>query len=101
MAQASKQHAHELIDRMAPRQVSAVVNLLETMLETELDPVSHAIANAPIDDEPETEDERQAVAASKAWMEQHPGEGIPHEDILAGGPFKPCVGLSGAAPLLD
>jgi hypothetical protein len=89
MAQASKQHAHELIDRMAPRQVSAVVHLLETMLDTELDPiepddpVSRAIANAPIDDEPETEDERQAVAASKAWMEHHPGEGIPHEEILA------------------
>ena len=28
-----KQHAHELIDRMAPGQVSAVVNLLEIMLD--------------------------------------------------------------------
>ena len=89
MVQANKQHAHELIERMAPRQVSAVVNLLETMLESEIDhiqpqdPVSRAIANAPVDDEPETEGERQAVAASKAWMKQHPGEGIPHEDILA------------------
>ncbi|HEX7422603.1 MAG TPA: hypothetical protein VF311_01770 [Terriglobales bacterium] len=75
----TKEQAHELIDRMAPSQVSAVVGLLETML----DPVSRAIANAPLDDEPETEEERQAVAASKAWMAQHPGEGIPHEDIVA------------------
>jgi hypothetical protein len=75
----TKEKAHELIDRMAPSQVSAVVGLLETML----DPVSRAIANAPIDDEPECEGERQAVAASKAWMAQHPGEGIPQEDILA------------------
>jgi hypothetical protein len=75
----TKEQAHELIDRMAPSQVSAVVVLLETML----DPVSRAIANAPFDDEPESEEERQAVAASKAWMAQHPGQGIPHEDILA------------------
>jgi hypothetical protein len=75
----TKEKAHELIDRIAPSQLSAVVGLLESML----DPVSRAIANAPIDDEPESEAERQAVAASKAWMAQHPGQGIPHEDIIA------------------
>jgi hypothetical protein len=75
----TKERAHELIDRIAPSQLSAVVGLLETML----DPVSRAIANAPIDDEPESEAERRAVAASKAWMAQHPGEGVPHKDILA------------------
>ncbi len=46
----TKEHAHELIDRMAPSQVAAAVCLLETML----DPVSRAIANAPFDDEPES-----------------------------------------------
>jgi hypothetical protein len=75
----TKEQAHELIERMAPSQVSAVVGLLETML----DPVSRAIANAPVDDEPETEAERRAVAESKSWMTQHPGEGIPHEEIAA------------------
>jgi hypothetical protein len=74
-----RQQAHELIDRMAPSQVNAVVGLLETML----DPVSRAIANAPIDDEPESEEERKSVAASKAWMAENPGLGIPHEEILA------------------
>jgi hypothetical protein len=75
----TKKHAHELIERLAPRQVSAVVGLLEAML----DPVSLAIANAPIDDEPESDQEHQAVAESKAWFEQHSGRGIPHEEILA------------------
>jgi hypothetical protein len=75
----TKEHAHELIDRMAPSQVSAVVGLLETML----DPVSRAIANAPIDDEPENEDERRAVAESKAWLAQNPGQAIPHSELLA------------------
>ena len=75
----TREQAHELIDRMAPSQVSAVVGLLETML----DPVSRAIANAPIDDEPESEDERRAVAESKAWLAEHPGQGIPHSELLA------------------
>jgi hypothetical protein len=75
----TKQQAHELIERMAPGQVSAVVTLLEAML----DPVSRAIANAPIDDEPESAEERRAVAESKAWMAEHPGQGIPLEDLLA------------------
>ena len=51
----TRRQAHEIIDRIAPSQVSAVVGLLETMI----DPVSRAIANAPWDDEPETEDERK------------------------------------------
>ena len=28
------------------------------------------------------EEENRAVAASKAWLAEHPGEGIPHEEIL-------------------
>ena len=50
-----KQHAHELIDRMPVAQVSAIVQMIEAML----DPVSRAIANAPVDDEPESEAERR------------------------------------------
>ena len=42
-----KQYAHELIDAMAPGQVSTAVGLLETIL----DPVSRALANAPLEDE--------------------------------------------------
>jgi len=75
----NKEHAHELIERLAPSQVSAVIGMLEALL----DPVSRAIANAPIDDEPESEAERQAVAESKAWLKQRGGQGIPHEEVLA------------------
>ena len=78
-ASIEKHHAHELIERLAPRQVSAVVGLLEAML----DPVSRAIANAPADDEPEAEEERKAVAESKTWFDQCRGQGIAHEAILA------------------
>ena len=73
-----KQQAHELIDRLSTGQVFAVVGLLEAML----DPVDRAIANAPFEDEEISEEETRAVAASKAWLAEHPGEGIPHEEIL-------------------
>jgi hypothetical protein len=72
-----KQQAHELIERLAPSQVSAVVGMLEAML----DPVSRAIANAPVDDEPVSEEEARALAASREWLKHNPG--IPHEEVLA------------------
>jgi hypothetical protein len=82
MAQVSsseKQQAHELIERLAPSQVSAVVGLLQAML----DPVARAIANAPIDDEPVTEADRQAVVRSEAWFDKRGGKGIPMEEVMA------------------
>jgi hypothetical protein len=74
----TRQQAHELIDRLPSSQLTAVVGLLEVMLE----PVSHAIARAPLDDEPETADEGQAVAEAKAWFEKNP-QGIAFEEVLA------------------
>jgi hypothetical protein len=72
-----KQQAHELIERMSIGQVSAVVGLLEAML----DPVDRAIANAPWEDEPISEEEERAVAASKQWLKHN--EPIPNEEVLA------------------
>lgn len=43
----SKEHAHELIEQLAPSQLSAVVGLLEVMVH----PVLRSIANAAIEDE--------------------------------------------------
>jgi hypothetical protein len=73
-----KQHAHELIEQLPPHQLSAVVGLLEAII----DPVSRKLAAAPIDDEPETEEEHRAVEQSKEWLRQHGGKGIPHEEVL-------------------
>ena len=72
-----KQHAHELIDRMAPGQVAAVVSLLEIML----DPLAPTLASAPYDDEPVSAEEAREVEAAKASLAR--GEGIPHEEVLA------------------
>ena len=72
-----KQHAHQLLDQLAPGQFEAVVRLLEVMT----DPATVSIANAPIDDEPVSEEEERAVAASKEWFKHNPG--IPFEEVVA------------------
>jgi hypothetical protein len=71
-----REHAHELIERLAPNQVEAVVGLIEAML----DPVSRAIANAPADDEPLTAEEEKALAESQEWLKHNTP--IPHEQVL-------------------
>lgn len=73
----TRQHVHELVDQLAPVQLDA----LETILKSMLDPVSRALANAPIDDEPVTEEEEAAVARSKEWFKHN--EGIPFEQVVA------------------
>jgi hypothetical protein len=62
---------------MAPGQVAVVVDLLEIIL----DPVARSLAKAPLEDEPISEEESLAVAASKTWLKNN--EPIPHEDVLS------------------
>jgi hypothetical protein len=73
----TKQHAHELIEQLPPTQLSAVVGLLEAML----DPVSRAIANAPIDDEPLSPEGEKALGEAKEWSKQN--KSIPHDQVLS------------------
>ena len=75
-----KHRAHELIERLPASQLDAAVRFLEFML---LDPVSRSIATAPVDDEPLTAEEEQALARADAWLKQRGGHGIPHEEVLA------------------
>ncbi|HEY4765565.1 MAG TPA: hypothetical protein VIH75_17970 [Candidatus Sulfotelmatobacter sp.] len=72
-----KQQAHDLIERLAPGQISAVVHLLEVMA----DPVARAIAKAPFDDEPVTAEEEKSLAEAREWLKHN--KPIPHEQVLA------------------
>jgi hypothetical protein len=72
-----KQQARELIDRLSIGQASAVVGLLEAML----DPVSSALANAPLDDEPVSEEEARDIAEARASYAR--GETFSNEEVLA------------------
>jgi hypothetical protein len=69
----AKKHAHELIDRLPPAQLSAVVGLLEAIL----DPVS--LAAALVEDEEITPETAAALDRARAPLAR--GEGIPHEEI--------------------
>jgi hypothetical protein len=72
----AKEQAHALIDRLPPAQLSAVVVVLEAML----DPVSLAIANAAVEEEEITAETAAALERARASLAR--GEGIPHEEIL-------------------
>ena len=50
-----RQHAHQMLDQLGPGQLDAVVRLLEVLT----DPENVPIRNAPIDDEPVTEEDRR------------------------------------------
>jgi hypothetical protein len=70
----AKKHAYELIDRLPPTQLSAVVGLLEAML----DPSS--LANVLAEEEEITPETAAALDRARASLAR--GEGIPHEEIL-------------------
>jgi hypothetical protein len=72
-----RHQAHAYLDRLPPEQLSAVRGLLETML----DPVARALANAPIEDEEISVEEERAVAESREWLKHN--RPIPHEEVLA------------------
>ncbi len=63
----TRQHVHELIDELPPTQLTAVAGLLEAMLDSE---------------DELTEEDRQAVAASREYF-QKGGTGIPFEQVVA------------------
>ena len=73
-----REQAHELIDCLPETQLSALVGLLQAIV----DPVAAALRKAPFDDEPETEDEKHAVAESRDWLSRRGGKGIPHEEAM-------------------
>lgn len=74
---ADKQHAHELIEQLAPGQVPAAIGMLERLL----DPVARAISNAPVDAEPLAAADEQALAEAREWSKHN--QGTPQEEFLA------------------
>ncbi|HEY1948136.1 MAG TPA: hypothetical protein VGG97_14090 [Bryobacteraceae bacterium] len=73
----TRQNVHSLVDQLPPAQLAIIKDLLSVMLN----PVARA--NAPIDDEPLTDEDAQAIRRSEAWFEKNGGKGIPMEEVLA------------------
>jgi hypothetical protein len=63
----TRQHVHELIDQLPPKQLTAVEGLLEAMIH---------------DDDELTVEDRRAVAASREYFRKG-GTGIPFEQVVA------------------
>jgi hypothetical protein len=64
-----KQHARDLLDRLGPVQLAAVVHLLESMIAPDEDGDTLSTA------------EREAIAEADEWLAHN--EPIPHEEVLA------------------
>ena len=74
----TRAQAHQLIDRLPETQLTALVGLLESIV----DPVTSALRNASIDDELESDEEQQAVTEARDWLTKNGGKGIPHEEAM-------------------
>jgi len=73
-----REQAHELVDRLPESQLSALVGLLETMI----DPVAAALRSAPIDEEEDSDEEREAVAQAHRSLQRSGGKGISHNEAM-------------------
>ena len=76
---ATKEDLHKLIDKLPEDEIQAATLYLQH-LQNRNDPVLAALLNAPEDDEPETEYERQAVAEGMEDLEA--GRMVTSDEIL-------------------
>lgn len=74
----TREHAHQLIDRMPEAQLSGLIQFLETIV----DPVAAVLRKAPLDDEPETDEDKAAVAEAHGWLQNNGCKGIPHAEAM-------------------
>lgn len=72
-----REQALRLLNMLPEEKLVAVVHLLQVMS----DPVARSLANAPVEDEPISEEEKRSLDAAKEWLKTH--EPIPHEEVLA------------------
>ncbi len=70
---------HDLVESLPSEDVPTALRVLEA-LSSSSDPVPLALRDIPIDDEPETEEEREAVAEARREIEE--GRVIPHDEVM-------------------
>ncbi len=73
-----KQRLHQLIDELPDEQIQAAERYLHTLCR-DVHPVVRAMRSAPIDDEPLTDEDREAILEGR--REIAAGHGIPNERI--------------------
>lgn len=73
-----RSEVHKEIDRMTEKELLG----LKEFLATFPDRVGAMLRNAPVDDEPVTEEDLRAIAESQEWFRQNGGKGIPHDQVV-------------------
>ncbi len=71
MSASVKERLHRLIDEWPEEELEAVEQALAALNARRADPLLRALYAAPWDDEPETDEERQAVEAARAAYARH------------------------------
>jgi hypothetical protein len=71
-----REQAHALLDMLPDEKLAAVRTLLRVMVE----PLSHSLSSAPVEEEEITPETAAAIDRARASLAR--GEVIPHEDIL-------------------
>jgi len=71
---ADRQELHTLVDHIPASDLPAARKILRALA----DPVWQSILTAPLDNEPETDQERSEVEAAR----NEKGSGTPHEEVL-------------------
>jgi hypothetical protein len=69
-----REDLHQLLDHIPDGDIPTTRKFLRSLV----DPIELSLLNAPLDDELETEAERQAVERARGET----GEGTPHEQVL-------------------
>jgi hypothetical protein len=75
----TKEMLHRLVDALPEPMRDEAEELLRGLQQRAADPLLRALAGAPEDDEPETEEEREAVAEARAEVAH--GEVEPWEKV--------------------
>ena len=75
----AREQLHELVESLPSEDVPTARRVLEALISSS-DSVPLALRDVPIDDEPETEEERAAVAEALREIEE--GKGIPHDEVM-------------------
>jgi hypothetical protein len=84
----AKQRAHDLIERLSPTQLNAVVDSLESLVEASPGITSDSAASAPPSDKAEIELEHPKVQKSKAWFQRSGGERVSREEYFPHAPRR-------------
>jgi hypothetical protein len=75
----TKERLHQLVDALPEDEMATAARLLEALSRLEPGEALYTRETAPLDDEPEMDEERQAVAEAKAASER--GERVTTEEL--------------------